>query len=126
MILCVPKFYEDRIHTFEIRKTKDQLPAILILTDSNYQGLFNKHSATVIFPKKKQKNSFLSTAKVRNTKLATDFLHPKKYAFLLLIRSQYNQNSFLFFRDLPTSKMVYLGRLLPRPQRFLFKRCRYL
>ena len=89
-ILRVSKPYEGRVHDFEIRKTEGPLPAVPILANSGYQGLQNEHSAAVILPKKKPKNSSLSAAEqARNTKLARcriaiehTFAHLKKWHIL--------------------------------------------
>ena len=70
-ILRVSKPYEGRVHDFEIRQSEGPLPAVPILANSGYQGLQNEHLAAVILPKKKSKNSSLSTSEqARNTKLA--------------------------------------------------------
>ena len=69
-ILRVSKPYEGRIHAFKIRQSEGPLPAILILADSDYQGLQNEHLAAIILAKKKPKTALSASDQARNTKLA--------------------------------------------------------
>ena len=92
-ILRVFKPYEGRIHDFEIRKFEGPLPAVSILSNSNYQGLQNDHSTAVILPIKKSINGSLSASEqARNTKFAAEILYILKPCVIFVIINLQKQN----------------------------------